>query len=157
MLHFYTENIDVSSEKLIWGQRIFTNEEIAEVVLDKKNNQSVFGYQSVLVGNVGVKAKGVVIRQSKVYANSVNIGIWGASDYHDGTFAFHFSNPADVVLQQTGDSIIVLNAGEEEFGIIIREPFKKEVVIKPGEWIRISEKKEERAVRPLMFPLFNER
>lgn len=154
---FGTENIDVSSEKLIWGQRIFTNEEIAEVVLDKKNNQSVFGYQSVLVGNVGVKAKGVVIRQSKVYANSVNIGIWGASDYHDGTFAFHFSNPADVVLQQTGDSIIVLNAGEEEFGIIIREPFKKEVVIKPGEWIRISEKKEERAVRPLMFPLFNER
>jgi hypothetical protein len=41
--------------------------------------------------------------------------------------------------------------------MLIRKPFKKEVILEPGEWVVISEAKEEKNVQPLMFPLFNER
>ena len=154
---FSTENIDVRSEYMIWGQRIFTDEETAEVVLDKRNNLSAFSFQSVLIGNLDIVGKGVVIRQSKVYADLVSVGIWGASDYQDKMFAFRFPDLTDVVLQQNGDSIIAFNAGEKESRMLIRKPFKKEVILEPGEWVVISEAKEEKNVQPLMFPLFNER
>lgn len=154
---FSAEKIDVKSEQMMWGQRIVTDEETAEVVLDKKNSQSSFSFQSDLVGEVDVIAKGIVVRHSKVYENAVNIGIWGASYYQDKIFAFRFSDSTDVVLQQANDCTIVNNAGEKEVRIIIRKPFQKEVVIEPGEWVMISERKEEKTVQPKMFPLFNER
>ena len=87
----------------------------------------------------------------------VSVGIWGASDYQDKMFAFRFPDLTDVVLQQNGDSIIAFNAGEKESRMLIRKPFKKEVILEPGEWVVISEAKEEKNVQPLMFPLFNER
>lgn len=152
---FKVEDVNNGLDNSIFGKRIFTEEEVVEVILNKKKNQINFDYHSSLVGNVGIEAKGLVIRQSKVYS-TINIGMLGAVSYYNDDFDVRFSKPVNVLLQPKGNSIIIF-VEKTPVKILISKPFEKMVEIKPNEWLMVSEEKMEKIKQPIMLPSFNKR
>lgn len=155
---FNIEEIAVNSNDYAWAQRLFTDEETAEVILSKENNTFALSYKSRLIGsNVEAKTKGLVIRRSNLYNDYINVGAWGMTDYKDGRFTLSFLESVNINFKYKDNSVYVLNAGDKLTEMIITKPFKKSVLLEPGQWIVVSDKEKKRSTEPVLFPTFNER
>jgi hypothetical protein len=139
----------------VWAAAFHTEMEDASVALSMNNSQCALALPSPdaavsVDGALSAQSAGLIVRRRSA-DGSVFVGGWKLSKYWHGKWSFAANAPADLVWQETGDALLIFNAGDAACSVSISLPFKAIGVVEPGTWTRIAVNGATHVASPVLF------
>jgi len=125
--------------KGVWGQRIHTAKEDAEVALVKYGGAKSFSLDSELAGKVEADCNGLVVRRA-AGKQDVLVGGWDVLSYAGKGLEFTTDGPAELLIRLHEGHAALMNAGDRPTQVQVNRPFAGKITLAAAGAVELDSK-----------------